>query len=75
MAIGSRRRTVTKAFEAWRPDAPDDKLIIEPGSLIWSEPRATRALARFKIDVRGDQFTAGQALVAECTQAYNPLAK
>jgi hypothetical protein len=75
MAIGSRRRTVTKAFEGWRPDAPAEKIMFQPGSLIWAEARTTGALARFTLDALGDHFTAGRALVAECTEAYNPLAE
>jgi hypothetical protein len=75
MAIGSRRRTVTKTFAGWRPDTPDDKIMFEPGALIWAEAGATGSLARFTLNADGDHFTAGRALVAECSAPYNPLAK
>jgi hypothetical protein len=75
MAIGSRRRTVTKAFAGWRPETPDDKTMFEPGSLIWVEAAPTGALARFTLESQGDHYAAGRAVVADCSAPYNPLAK
>jgi hypothetical protein len=75
MAIGSRRRTVTRTFEGWRPEDPEVKTTFEPGSLIWVEAGATGSLARFTTDSLDRHFTAGRALVAQSSEPYNPLAK
>ena len=75
MAIGSKRSNVTKAFEAWRPEAPENKIMFEPGTLIWIESGTTGRLARFTLDLLGDHFTAGRAIVETSSDPYNPLAK
>ena len=67
MAIGPRRSNVTKAFEAWRPEFPEVRIAIEPGTLIWIESGATGRLARLGSALlrRQQRFNCGVQLECE----------